>query len=177
MKKQKFQKTVLLFLIAVVIGFLVYNLYISKSNARVVQLNGEIRSKQTQVKELRSISKKRSEVEDRINHLEKELEYIDREIPDSDSNRELTEELYELLKSKELKIDNISITYPDSGKAQFGTTRLSIQSTGSLMEIEEVINYLRNNKRRLAIKMFSIRSNPDNTYSASINVELKYIKV
>ena len=136
----------------------------------------ELKNKQSQLNELTSIEKKRDEVESKITYMENELEYINNKIPDYDCSKELTEEFHNLIISKKIKINTGEVTYPDSGKDQYGTSRISIQSTGSIEDIRGVVNYLKHHKRRLTIKMFSLQANPDNTYSASINVELAYIK-
>jgi len=175
MRKNGIEKLILTILAAVIIGYSVYTFYLMSSNERIKQLEDELKSKKSTVSQLYNLKKERMQIEQKIKNTEMELLSLEERLPSFNCSNELIQNFYKLYNSKELKISTINSGFQEENDSR-GVSRISIQSKGSIKDISDIVRYIRNHKRKLSITMFNLQATPDNTYSATMNVEWSYEK-
>ncbi len=150
---------------------LVYLIFLSCSYNRPALLKEEIRAVQGRIEQLTVFSKNLSEAEGQIETLQNQIRQVEEKIPGYDCSNEFARELYGFVLGKKLNIDEIRIDSPIQ-KGSVKAYRFTIETSGSLDQIKQVIGYMNNHKRKLVIRTFSMREKPDSTYSAIMSVEL-----
>jgi len=172
MKKKKRERLILLILVVIFLGYAVYNYYLVSSNEKIISLNNEKREIEAQLKVLQEFSPKKKDVENQIEQLKTAEAIISEKIPDYNYSSELIAELYSLSTKKVLDAQNININYEET--ADKGIIKVSLDTFGDIDEIEQVVSYFKNNKRKFYLKSFTVQSEKENDYKASLNLEAYY---
>jgi Tfp pilus assembly protein PilO len=174
MNKLKMQKIILFSLIAIAVGYVVYNYYIMATNQKIIALTQEIKSKEALFKELDEFSKTKKDAAKQIGQLEMANTILSEKIPDYNCSTEFTTELYSLTTNKSMRADNININSSEEG--EYGVIKISLDTTGKIDDIKQIISYFKNHKRKLLLKSFRMQTGTDDAYTASLNLELYYQK-
>lgn len=168
------QKIILFSLIAIAVGYVVYNYYIMATNHKIIELTQEIKNKEDKFNQLDEFSKTTTAAKKQIANLEMANTILGEKIPDYNCSTEFTTELYSLTMDNSMKADNININSSEEG--EYGIVKISLDTTGSSNDIKKVINYFENHKRKLLLKSFRMQTGINDTYTASLNFELYYEK-
>ncbi|MGE5328867.1 MAG: type 4a pilus biogenesis protein PilO [Deltaproteobacteria bacterium] len=174
MSKEKLQKIILFVLILAGVSYAVYKYYISISNENIQKYSLEYNEKNKKVKNLERWSKKREEAERKIEAYESELIKVEELLPSKSQGSEITMDIYKMIKSSTIKTDNVDLSFPKENE-KYAITRVSINTSGSLDEIKEVLNYFKGFKKKLIVKNFSVQATPQN-YTAKIDFDLYSMK-
>jgi len=174
MSKEKVQKIILFIVILAGVGYAVHKYYISISNEKIQTLTLEYEEKSEKVKNLQTWSKKRQEAQGMIEDYQNELIKIEEILPSKSQGSELTMDIYKMIKNSAIKADKVDLSFPKENE-KYNITRVSINTSGTLNEIKEVINYFKSFKKKLVVKTFSVQATPRD-YSAKIDLDLYSMK-
>ena len=173
--KKKIQKMTLALLILIAIGYAIYEYYLTSSNENIAMLKNEISVRRSMLEQLYDIRKNKSQIEKQIQNIEMEHANLEEKVPSKDYGLELISDFKIFIMSRNIYFDDRKYMSTEE-RGNYYTSIVPVDVKGSLGEIRQVINFLNNYKRKLYIKGIRLQAKPDNSYFASINLELYYMK-
>lgn len=168
-------KPVLILIILVGI-FFYYKFILSVQLNDISKLKSEVENSETYLKKLNEIKNNKKDTLDKLSQMEKELEFLDRIIPNSKDTSEFNLQIYHVLKEQGF-VD--PIINPQSIKEVKGTSgftcnyqEIEIEFSGSKQKVLEFLEYLKKMTRKVRIceAKFNIKSIED--INANLRIEV-----
>jgi len=156
--KERAQKLIFLILVVLGIGYAYYTYVFCSQVAQIDELQTKLEEQNKKHTELDMVRNNIKGYTDKLANMNKELEEIDKEIPNTNNINQLNLNLYYYVKSHNLKITNLEAQGKETDESkEYGKQPIQISVAGKKQDMIDFINYLKRNPIKMIIENCSVK--------------------
>lgn len=167
---------ILIFVLILLAGWIYgyYKYVLSNQLSKIKDYKQKVESSQVSIKTLREIKNNKKGTLDKISVMEKELETLNKAIPDFNNGTDLNLQIYYAIKARGLTMKNLEPQNITMSKG-YGYQNISVNVSGKRKNITEFIKFLQDNPREIKINEAVIRLKSIDELEVNLKLQIFFI--